>query len=117
MDKLIITMFGLGLIAAIYWFFFGKREGAMEAKDAWNITVEGGYKPATIIIPRGKQSTITFTRKDPSSCLEEVIIPDFKIKEFLPLNKPVAIALSPTKTGIFGIHCGMNMFHGKIIVI
>src|SRR3989344_449067 len=111
MDKIVVTISGLGLIGAIYWFFFSKEEEIMEARNNWDIMVEGGYKPATINLQQGKQSTITFTRKDPNSCLEEVVIPDFKIKKFLPLNKPVTITLSPTKTGTFGIHCGMNMYH------
>lgn len=116
MEKLLVSIFGIGLIGSIYWFFFGKKEETMEAKNSWDITVEGGYKPAVIKIPNGKPSTITFTRRDPNSCLEEVVLPEFKIKKFLPLNEKVTIILSPTKTGTFGIHCGMNMFHGKIII-
>jgi plastocyanin domain-containing protein len=116
MDKTIVTLLGLGLIGAIYWFFFGKKEESTTSATAWDIIVEGGYKPGTIIIPMHKTSEITFTRRDSNSCLEEIVIPDFKIKKFLPLNKAITITLSPTKPGTFGIHCGMNMFHGKIIV-
>lgn len=117
MDKIIVTATGLLSIIGIYWFFFGKKEKTMGTKNSWDITVEGGYKPAVISIPQGKPSTITFTRKDSNSCLEEVIIEDFKIKEFLPTNKPVTITISPAETGTFVMHCGMNMFHGKIIVV
>ena len=117
MDKTIVAVTGAALIAFIYWFFFGKKEETMEAKTSWNVIVEGGYQPAMITIPKDRQSTITFSRKDPNSCLEEVIIDDFKIKQYLPINKPVTITLSPTKTGTYGIHCGMNMFHGKILVV
>ncbi|MDO8572052.1 MAG: cupredoxin domain-containing protein [bacterium] len=117
MDKLIITTIGLLTIAGIGWFFFGKKEEDIAASDTWTITVEGGYKPGMIKIPQGKQSSITFIRKDPNSCLEDVVIPEFRIKQFLPLNKPVTVTLSPKKTGTFGIHCGMNMFHGRIRVI
>lgn len=115
MDKLIVTIGGLGVIAAIYWFFFGKKEEAMDVSDSWTITVEGGYKPATIKIPKDKPATITFIRKDANSCLEDVVFPDYKIKEFLPLNKEVTVTLpSPHKKSTF--HCGMNMFHGRIDV-
>lgn len=117
MDKLIVTITGIATIAGIYWFFFGKKEEAMEAKTSWDILVEGGYKPATIQIPAGKPSTLTFTRKDSNSCLEEIVLPDFKIKKFLPLNEPVTVQLPPTKPGAFVFHCGMNMFHGRIVVV
>lgn len=117
MDKLIVSVAGILVIAVIYWFFFGKREENLTAAQSWNILVKGGYQPATIAVPGGKPSTITFTRTDPNSCLEDVIIEDFKIKKFLPMNTPVTVTISPTKRGSYGIHCGMNMFHGKIIVV
>ena len=117
MEKIIVTTAGTALIAFIYWFFFGKKEETMETNTHWDITVEGGYKPSVIQIPVGKPSTLTFTRNDPSACLEDVILDDFKIKEYLPIHKPVTITLSPTKSGTYGMHCGMNMFHGKIKVV
>lgn len=117
MDKLITTTIGALSLGGIYWFFFGQKDGTAETKTVWNIHVEGGYSPKIIVIPKDKTSTITFTRTDTNSCLEDVVIPDFKIKTFLPLNAPTTITLSPTKSGTFGIHCGMNMFHGKIKVV
>jgi len=116
MDKLIVTALGLSAILGIYWFFFGKKDEPTESKTSWDIMVEGGYKPSTITVPNGKKTTIMFTRKDPNACLEEIVLPDFKIKQFLPLNKQVAITISPTKQGIYSIHCGMNMYHGKLVV-
>ncbi len=116
MDKLIITLGGLGLIAAIYWFFFGKKEEAMEASEKLTITVDGGYKPNVIKIKKDQPVTLTFIRKDPNSCLEELVFPDYKIKEYLPMNTPVTITLSPPHKDKSGFHCGMNMFHGRIKV-
>lgn len=118
MDKLIVSLLGIIGIGGIYWFFFGKHgetDGA--ASDTWNIQVNGGYKPGTVVIPHGTPSTLIFTRTDPNSCLEDVVIADFKIKTFLPLNTPVTVTLSPTKPGTFDMHCGMNMFHGKVVVV
>lgn len=120
MDKFFVTLLGLLGIGGIYWFFFGKRPtefGSGSAKKTWNILVDGGYKPNTIVVPANQKSTITLTRTDPNSCLEEILVSDFKIKEFLTLNTPVTITLSPVKAGTYDMHCGMNMFHGKIIAI
>lgn len=117
MDKLIVTLIGATTIGLIYWFFFGKKEEMAQPKNNWAILVEGGYKPSTITIPRDKPATLTFIRKDSNSCLEEIVLPDFKIKKFLPLHKEVTIPIPPAKPGTYDLHCGMNMYHGKVVVV
>lgn len=117
MDKFIVTITGIAAIAAIYWFFFGKKEEAMEVTDSATITVDGGYKPNNIKIKSGKSTTLTFFRKDPNPCLEEIVLPEFKIKKYLPVGESIPITITPDKTGVFGFHCGMNMFHGRIEVV
>ena len=116
MDKLIVTISGVFLMALTYWFFLMKKEKVIKASDSVEIIVEGGYSPDVISIPKGKTTKINFLRKDPSSCLEEVVFGDFKIRKQLPLNQRVTIELTPQQTGEFKYSCGMNMFHGKIIV-
>lgn len=118
-DKLLVATLGLGLIGLIYWFFFGKKTTLTETSKGQgtvDILVDGGYKPENIKIEKGKTTTLIFKRIDPNTCLEEIFIPDFKIKEYLPLNKKVEITLTPGKAGVYQTHCGMGMFHGKIIV-
>ena len=109
-------MFGLLGIAFTYWFFLGKKEKERAVSDSVDIVVEGGYSPEVIAIPKGKTTKITFIRKDPNSCLEEVVLGDFKIRKYLPLNQKVTIELTPQQKGEFDYACGMNMYHGKIIV-
>lgn len=116
LDKIIVTLIGLAGIVFTYWFFLRKKDKVVEAKNAIDIMVEGGYLPSVISIPKGKTTTLNFFRKDPSSCLEEVVIPDFKVRKFLPLNTTVAIPITPQKAGAYEIVCGMNMFHGKLLV-
>jgi plastocyanin domain-containing protein len=117
MDKIIVAIIGTGLIGFIWWFFFGKQETSSEAVEGkGDIIVDGGYKPAVIVVKRGEKVQLNVLRKDSNSCLEEFILPEFKISKYLPLNKKVKIQFTPQKTGEFGFHCGMNMFHGKLIV-
>ena len=117
MEKILVTGGGVALIIFIYWFFFGKREEVSEVSgQGIDIVVDGGYKPQTIKVKKGEEITLTLLRKDPNSCLEEFILPDFKIKKYLPLNKKVEITFKPEKVGEFGFHCGMNMYHGKVVV-
>lgn len=115
-DKIFVAIFSLAGIAFAYWFFLMKKEEVVSVTDSIDITVDGGYTPKTISIPKEKTTKINFFRKDPSSCLEEVVLSDFKIKKFLPLNKKVTVEVNPQKAGEYGFACGMNMFHGKIIV-
>ncbi len=115
-DKLIVTALGIAGMAGVYWFFLMKRTKEVAVADAVDITVSGGYSPEVIAIPKGKPTTITFLRTDPNSCLEEVVLGDFKIKKQLPLNQKVSVTITPQKVGEFTYACGMNMYHGKIIV-
>ena len=74
--------------------------------------VSWGIIMTTIVLA----AILTFLRKDSNSCLEEVVLGDFKVRKYLPLNQKITIELTPQKAGEFGYSCGMNMFHGKIIV-
>jgi plastocyanin domain-containing protein len=114
LDKILVIILGTGMVGLIYWFFFGKKEEILEqADDADTIIVEGGYKPSVIYVAKDKPRTLTFIRKDPNSCLEEIVFPDYKIKKYLPLNEQIKITLNPPHVeGDF--HCGMNMFFGKV---
>lgn len=117
MDKIIVTIVGVFGIFFTYWFFLVKKESkAKEVTDSIDILVKGGYLPDVISVKKGKTVTLNFIRKDESSCLEEVLLSDFKIKKYLPLNKKISIQITPQKIGKFDFSCGMGMFHGKLIV-
>ncbi len=115
-DKIIVVIFGLAGISFTFWFFLMKKEKEVIVVDEVDIKVSGGYSPEVISIPKGKTTKINFLRTDPTECLSEVILGDFKIKKELPLNQKVTIEITPEKIGEFKFTCGMNMFHGKIIV-
>lgn len=111
--EVIVLLVGITLITFIYWFFFGKKDEAVEVSDTVKIKVQGGYKPDVIKLSKNKPVKLLITRTDENSCLEEIVFPDYKIKKFLPLNQEVAITLNPPhKSGDF--HCGMSMYFGKI---
>ncbi|MEK7597290.1 MAG: cupredoxin domain-containing protein [Patescibacteria group bacterium] len=117
MDKILVLIFGLLSILFTYWYFFMKKINTVQAEGIIEILVDGGYKPEQISIPYGKTTKLIFHRKDSSSCLKEVVIADFKVRKFLPLNEKTEIEINPTKKGEFDFSCGMGMFHGKLIVI
>ena len=123
MDKLLVTIFGIAGIVFTYWFFLMKKEKEVIVENLpagkageVEIKVEGGYSPEIISIPKGKTTKINFIRTDPTDCLSEVILADFKIKRELPLNQKVTVEITPKEKGEFKFTCGMNMYHGKIVV-
>jgi plastocyanin domain-containing protein len=116
LDKLLITGIDIWAIGFVYWFFLMKNEKQVQVIDSVDILVDGGYSPSTIVVKKGQTVRINFLRRDPSTCLEEVVLGEFKTRKFLPLNKKVTIEIKPQEEGEFPFACGMNMFHGKIII-
>lgn len=116
LDKIIVTILGFLGIAFTYWFFLMKKGKEVAVENEVDITVNGGYSPEVISIPHGKLTKLNFIRTDPTDCLEEVVLGDFKIKKHLPLNQKVTVEINPREAGEYSYACGMNMFHGKIIV-
>ncbi len=115
-DKILVILTGIFGIAFTYWFFLMRKEQEVKVTDEVDIKVEGGYKPEVIAILKGQTTKINFFRTDPTDCLSEVVLNDFKIRKELPLNQKVTIEITPQKSGEFKFSCGMNMYHGKVIV-
>ena len=115
-DESVVIIAGVVGIVFTYWFFLGKKGQEVAVSDEVDIIVDGGYSPEVISVPAGKITKLNFIRKDKSSCLEEVVLSDFKIRKYLPLNQKITIEIKPEKSGEYVFHCGMNMFHGKIVV-
>lgn len=121
-NKVAVTLGGFGLIGLqLWWFLLNKPKSQKAVATAGNIqevtvTVDGGYDPSRIMVQAGKLVRLKFERKDPSSCLEQVVIPDFHIAADLPLNQITTVEFTPETTGEYAFTCGMNMFRGAIAV-
>jgi plastocyanin domain-containing protein len=116
-----VTVGGLGLIGLeLWWFLFSKPKSrkatAQGGIQEVTVTVDGGYEPSQIVVQVGQPVRLNFDRKDPSSCLEEVRFPDFRIAQGLPLNQVTPIEFTPDKPGRYEFTCGMNMFRGVVDV-
>jgi plastocyanin domain-containing protein len=120
-NKVAVTLGGLGLIGLeLWWFLLSKPKSqkveAHEGIQEVNVTVDGGYEPSRIVVQAGQSVRLNFLRRDPSSCLEEVRLPDFHVAQHLPLNEVAPVEFTPTQPGSYEFTCGMNMFRGVIEV-
>jgi len=119
--KVGVAAAGAGLIGLELWWFLLSKTKAQTAQTAngiqsVDITVDGGYSPDQIVVQAGQLVQLNFFRKDPSSCLEQIILPDFNKAVDLPLNQTATIEVVPEKSGDYTFHCGMNMFRGTMTV-
>ncbi len=119
--EIIVLIGGVGLIALVFWYFFGEREQVAAVVNASgvqeiDVTVKGGYSPDVIVVDRGQPVRLNFYRDETSSCSEQVVFGDLGIARDLPAFKTTAIEFTPDKAGEFPFSCGMNMLHGKLIV-
>ncbi|VEP14616.1 conserved hypothetical protein [Hyella patelloides LEGE 07179] len=80
-----------------------------------DIVVDGGYTPDRIKVSAGEPVKLNFFRKDPSSCLEQVLLPDFNKALDLSLNQITSVEIVPEKPGEYTFTCGMNMYRGVVI--
>jgi plastocyanin domain-containing protein len=114
-----------GGIAAIVWvnwyFFLAGRKHVVAASGVGGvqqveIDVHGGYDPATVRVRRGQPVRLVFHRQETSGCSEEVVLPDFGIRRFLPPHEKTPVEFTPTAVGSYEFTCGMSMLRGRLIV-
>ncbi|WP_143289242.1 cupredoxin domain-containing protein, partial [Brunnivagina elsteri] len=116
-----VTASILGLIGLEIWWFLLSKPKAKTAQfsdgiQEVTIIVDGGYEPSRVIVNVGQLVRLNFLRHDKSSCLEQVIFPDFHIAQQLNLNQITPIEFTPQKPGQYTFACGMNMFRGVVEV-
>lgn len=120
--EIIVTLAGFALIAWIVWYFWLWKGKAVAAQSGAggvlevDVTVKGGYQPAIVEARTGQRLRLNFTRREASTCGEEVVLPAFGRRAHLPQNTSVPIEIVPDKPGEYEFTCGMNMYRGKIVV-
>ena len=75
-----------------------------------------GYKPDTVTFKVGKPAQLKFIPSDNMGCMNEVVSRDLNFDEKLDGKKDVTIDIPTDKPGTYNYACGMDMFHGKVVV-
>lgn len=120
--QVIVTLVGFGIIGWIVWYFWLWKGESVAAQagaggiQVIDVTVKGGYQPASIVVEAGRTVRLNFTRREASLCGEEVVLPEFGRRAHLPEDKTVAVEVTPQQPGEYEFTCGMNMYKGRLIV-
>ena len=120
-----VIVAGVAAIVWVNWYFLFAGRSVAHAAAATapqengvqevTISVRGGYDPAVVKVKAGRPVRIVFDRKERSGCSEEVVLPDFNVRKFLPPFKNTAVEVTPPKPGTYEFTCGMSMLRGKLI--
>lgn len=122
MSQMVTIIVGLILIGFILWWFFGKHQEAVgDATVSQNdqeatITVHGGYSPSTVVLKQGVPAKVNFAMKDSTACLSHVVFDKLGVDKDLTKQPVTTVKIPTNKAGEYDFACGMNMFHGKVIV-
>ena len=121
-SQLIVTLLGILAIAWINYYFFAAARPAVAAaaqgdgRQRIRIEVQGGYSPAVVKVRAGRPVRLEFYRNETSGCTEEVVLPDFGIRSFLPAHQTTPVEFTPDRPGSYEFTCGMGMVRGRIVV-
>jgi plastocyanin domain-containing protein len=119
--QILVTVTGIALIGWVVWYFFlaTQSEGRAEAAGGTQrirISVKGGYTPAVVRVEAGRPVRLDFFRDETNPCTEEVVLPDFGIRTWLPAHQTTPVEFTPATPGTYEFACGMGMVHGQLIV-
>lgn len=95
------------------------HEGMQSTEDLQEATVtvsDTSFDPSRLTLRVGVPARVTFTRTSEKSCATSVVFASLSIRKDLPLNQPVTIEFTPSRTGEIAFACGMNMLRGIVIV-
>ena len=78
---------------------------------------EKGYEPSPVTLKQGEPVKLVLTRTTDKTCATEIVLEEHGINTPLPLDKPVEVAFTPTKTGQLVYGCAMGkMISGMFMV-
>ena len=120
--EITVTFLGLAAIAWVnYYFFLARPTPAVASpqpgagQQRVRVVVEGGYSPSVVRVAAGRPVRLEFDRRETSGCTEEVVLPDFGIRTFLPPHRITPVEFTPPREGSYEFTCGMGMIRGKIL--
>jgi plastocyanin domain-containing protein len=91
-------------------------EGPVQNRVEMTIT-DKGFEPQNLRVKKGEPVTLIITRKTDTTCATEIVIDEYKIHTKLPLNQPVTVTFTPSKSGELKYGCAMKKMIGGVIKV
>lgn len=89
--------------------------GSGGATFAVKVTMDG-FEPGQVPARKGQPLTLVVTRTTDVTCATEIVVKEYGINTPLPLNRPVSITFTPTRSGQVKFACAMDMVGGVVVV-
>ena len=118
----LVILAAAALIGLIIWWFFGNFQKCSQQADLANgrqegqVVVKGGYEPEVLYLKQGVPAEVTFKMEDKTACLSHVVFSSLGVDKDLSKEKLAKVQIPTDKAGEIDYACGMDMFHGKIVV-
>jgi plastocyanin domain-containing protein len=78
---------------------------------------ENGFEPTPVKVKQGEPLELVVTRKTDKTCATDIVVKDHDIKKALPLNEPVVVAFTPSKTGELRYGCAMDQMVAGVLLV
>ncbi|AQR53614.1 cupredoxin domain-containing protein [Lactobacillus delbrueckii subsp. bulgaricus] len=118
----LVILAAAALIGLIIWWFFGNFQKSSQQADLANgrqegqVVVKGGYEPEVLYLKQGVPAEVTFKMEDKTACLSHVVFSSLGVDKDLSKEKLAKVQIPTDKAREIDYACGMDMFHGKIVV-
>lgn len=76
-----------------------------------------GYQPSPLKLKKGEPVVLAVTRTTDETCALDLVMPEYGIKQELPLNQKVEIAFTPNKTGSLKYGCAMEQMIAGVFIV
>ena len=109
MRKLFLPLAALALVA-------GCTHKVPSASEVRVTVTDNGFEPEYVTVEKGKPATLIITRKVEATCATEAVFAASGAKFPLPLNQDVRIPIATATAETLRYACGMDMYHGAVVV-
>lgn len=115
---LIIDGLAIAVVVFIVWWFWLHKPAAAtgQGQDSIDIVLaNGGFSPARIEIPSGKDIRLRILRRDPDPATGQLVFSQLGITSELALDKQTEVTLNVAEPGEYDFSCQNQTAHGTLV--